>query len=63
MKQVDVMLESTGVPEVGARAALRSARTGQQLAMMNVETDITVGPLLCWYAQRKGVAVRPGGRR
>ena len=23
--------------------------------MMNVETDITVGPLLHWYAQQKGV--------
>jgi predicted homoserine dehydrogenase-like protein len=55
MKQVDVMLESTGVPEVGAKAALRSARRGQQLAMMNVETDVTVGPLLCWYARQKGV--------
>ncbi|OHB66177.1 MAG: hypothetical protein A2Y77_04575 [Planctomycetes bacterium RBG_13_62_9] len=55
MKQVDVMLEATGVPEVGAKAALRSARTGQQLAMMNVETDVTVGPLLGWYAKRKGV--------
>jgi predicted homoserine dehydrogenase-like protein len=55
MKQVDVMLEATGVPEVGARAALRSSRAGQQLAMMNVETDVTVGPLLRWYAQRKGV--------
>lgn len=55
MKQVDVMLEATGVPEVGAKAALRSARTGQQLAMMNVETDVTVGPLLRWYAERKGV--------
>jgi predicted homoserine dehydrogenase-like protein len=55
MKQVDVMLEATGVPDVGARAALRAARTGQQLAMMNVETDVTVGPLLHWYAQQKGV--------
>ena len=55
MKQVDVMLEATGVPEIGAKAALRSARTGQQLAMMNVETDVTVGPLLHWYARRKGV--------
>jgi len=55
MQQVDAMLEATGVPEVGAPAALRSARNGQHLAMMNVETDITVGPLLCWYAQKKGV--------
>jgi len=55
MTSVEVMLESTGVPEIGARAALRSARTGQDLAMMNVETDITVGPILHWYAQQKGV--------
>lgn len=55
MKTVDVMLESTGVPEIGAKAALRSARNGQHLAMMNVETDITVGPILNWYARKKGV--------
>ena len=55
MHSLDVMLESTGVPEVGTRAALRSARNGQDLAMMNVETDITVGPLLHWYARQKGV--------
>jgi predicted homoserine dehydrogenase-like protein len=55
MRQIDVMLESTGVPDVGSRAALRAARSGQHLAMMNVETDITVGPLLYWYAQQKGV--------
>lgn len=55
MQEVDVMLEATGVPEVGARAALRSTRAGQQLAMMNVETDVTVGPLLRWYAEQKGV--------
>ena len=55
MKQVDVMLEATGVPEIGSRAALRSARNGQALAMMNVETDITVGPVLNWYAKKKNV--------
>ncbi len=55
MRSIDVMLESTGVPEVGTRAALLSARSGQDLAMMNVETDITVGPLLHWYAVQKGV--------
>lgn len=55
MKNIDVMLESTGVPEVGAKAALRSARHGHSQAMMNVETDITVGPILNWYANQKGV--------
>jgi predicted homoserine dehydrogenase-like protein len=55
MHSIDVMLESTGVPEIGALAALRSARSGHDLAMMNVETDITVGPILNWYARQKGV--------
>ncbi len=54
MQSIDVMLESTGVPEIGARAAIRSAQNGQHLAMMNVETDITVGPILNWYAKQKG---------
>lgn len=55
MSEIDVMLEATGVPEIGAKVALRSARNGQHLAMMNVETDITVGPLLRRYAEHKGV--------
>src|SRR5271157_636200 len=55
MKNIDVMLEATGVPEIGTRAALRAARHGHDLSMMNVETDITVGPLLYWYARQKGV--------
>jgi predicted homoserine dehydrogenase-like protein len=55
MKGIDVMLEATGIPEIGARAALRSARSGQHLAMMNVETDITVGPLLHRYSEHKNV--------
>ena len=55
MKNIDVMLEATGAPEIGTRAALRSARSGQDLAMMNVEADITVGPLLHWYARQNGV--------
>jgi predicted homoserine dehydrogenase-like protein len=55
MSCIDVMLESTGVPEIGTRATLRAARQGHDLAMMNVETDITVGPILHWYARQKGV--------
>ncbi|MGC9348161.1 MAG: NAD(P)H-dependent oxidoreductase [Anaerolineae bacterium] len=55
MTEIDVLLEATGVPEIGARAALRAVRHGHHLAMMNVETDITVGPVLRWYAEQKGV--------
>ncbi len=64
MNSIDVMLESTGVPEIGARAALRSARNGQDLAMMNVETDITVGPDPALVRAAEGRALRAGrGRR
>jgi predicted homoserine dehydrogenase-like protein len=55
MKTVDVMLDATGVPEIGARACLSSARNGQHIAMMNVEADITVGPAIRRYAEYKGV--------
>ncbi len=55
METVDVILDATGVPEIGSRAALRAVRNGKQLAMMNVEADITVGPILNWYANQKGV--------
>ena len=55
MQHIDVMLEATGVPNVGTRAVLRAARNGQHIAMMNVETDVTVGPLLRWYTEQKAV--------
>ncbi len=62
MQNIDVMLEATGVPDIGTRAALRAARSGHDLAMMNVETDITVGPILHWYARQQGRALCSGGR-
>lgn len=54
VKNIDVVLEATGIPEIGARAALRTARNKHDLAMMNVESDITVGPILRWYCEKKG---------
>lgn len=55
IKQVDVMLEATGSTEIGAKAALLSINCSQSVAMMNVETDITVGPILNWYAKKMRV--------
>ena len=54
VKNIDVVIEATGVPEIGARAALRTIRNNHDIAMMNVETDITVGPILRWYCEKKG---------
>jgi len=54
VNNIDVVLEATGVVEIGARAALRTVRNKHDIAMMNVESDITVGPILRWYSEKKG---------
>lgn len=43
---VDVVVEATGVPEVGARVGLATAFAKKHLVSMNVEADVTVGRLL-----------------
>ena len=43
---VDVVVEATGLPEVGARMAYETLLNRKHLVMVNVETDVTVGPLL-----------------
>src|SRR6266511_2444682 len=43
---LDVIVESTGVPEAGARHADAAIRHGKHVAMVNKEADVTVGPLL-----------------
>lgn len=52
---VDVVIDATGNPQVGALTALLSARAGKHVVMMTVETDVVVGPLLHWFARRRGV--------
>ncbi|WP_119066278.1 NAD(P)H-dependent oxidoreductase [Aggregatilinea lenta] len=53
--QIDAIIESTGHPEVSARAALRTLFQRKHLVTMSVEMDITVGPLLKWYADQHDV--------
>jgi len=43
---VDVVVEATGVPEVGIRVGLATAFARKHLVSMNVEADVTVGRLL-----------------
>ncbi|MGQ9629700.1 MAG: NAD(P)H-dependent oxidoreductase [bacterium] len=52
---VDVVLEATGIPEVGAEAALRSILNGKHVVTMNVEADVTVGRILNRLARGVGV--------
>lgn len=43
---VDVVVEATGVPDIGAQVALRSLLARQHVVMLNVEADVTVGRYL-----------------
>jgi predicted homoserine dehydrogenase-like protein len=52
---VDVVVEATGVPEVGARVAYEAIHNGKHVVMLNVETDVTVGAVLQRMANSAGV--------
>jgi predicted homoserine dehydrogenase-like protein len=52
---VDVVVEATGVPEVGARVAYEAIHAGKHVVMLNVETDVTVGAVLAKTAKSAGV--------
>lgn len=51
---VDIVVEATGVPDVGARVALQALLAGQHLATLNVESDVTVGRLMARVAEETG---------
>lgn len=52
---IDVVVDATGVPDVGAHLALLSIYNGKHIIMLNVETDVTVGPILKKMADSAGV--------
>lgn len=52
---VDVAIDATGVPEVGARIALDAIDNKKHIIMLNVETDVCIGPLLKRLADNAGV--------
>jgi predicted homoserine dehydrogenase-like protein len=52
---IDVVVEATGIPEVGARMAHEALTHGKHLVMVNVETDVTIGAYLRRMADSAGV--------
>jgi predicted homoserine dehydrogenase-like protein len=52
---VDVVVEATGIPEVGARMAYEALLNRKHVVMVNVEADITVGAILRRTADSAGV--------
>lgn len=57
---VDVVIDATGVPEVGADIGMRAIRHGKHLIMMNVECDVCIGPYLKHEADKAGVVYTLG---
>ena len=60
---IDVVVESTGVPEAGARHAYEAIQHGKHIAMINKETDAVIGPILQHLADKAGGGLYPCGRR
>lgn len=52
---LEVVIEATGDPVVGAGHALAAIAAGKHLVMVNVEADVLVGPALAARAERAGV--------
>lgn len=52
---VDVVVEATGIPEVGAKVLLANLLAGHDVATLNVETDVTVGLVLKRIAEQAGL--------
>ena len=56
---IDVVVESTGVPEAGARHAYEAIGHGKHVAMINKETDAVIGPILQHLADKAEVVYTP----
>jgi predicted homoserine dehydrogenase-like protein len=54
LESLDVLVEATGLTEVGSAVAWNSILHSKHVIMLNVETDVTVGPLLHRLAQQAG---------
>jgi predicted homoserine dehydrogenase-like protein len=52
---LEVLVEATGDPRAGVRHALAALEHGRHLVMVNVETDVLVGPLLAAQAAKAGL--------
>ena len=57
---IDVVIDATGVPSVGADLGLAAMERGKHLVMMNVEADVTIGAYLKAEADRLGVVYTLG---
>jgi predicted homoserine dehydrogenase-like protein len=59
-EHIDVVIDATGKPAVGAAIGLTAMEHGKHLVMMNVEADVTIGAYLAREAKRLGVVYTLG---
>ncbi len=52
---IDVVVDATGVPNIGALIATQSIFNKKHIVMLNVEADVVVGPILSKMAKNSGV--------
>ena len=52
---IDCVIDATGVPEVGAFVAYESIINGKHVVMLNLETDVVIGPYLNNLAKQNNV--------
>ena len=60
---VDVVIDATGKPNVGAEVALATIAAGKHMVMMNVEADVTIGAYLAAKAAAARRRLFAGRRR
>ncbi|MGH7190487.1 MAG: homoserine dehydrogenase, partial [Acetobacteraceae bacterium] len=53
--ELEAVVDATGVPDVGARIAMQTIMAGKHAILLNVETDVAIGPILAAMAERAGV--------
>ena len=52
---IDVVVDATGVPNTGAKIAMDAIFNHKHIVMVNIEADVTVGPILNKLAKSAGV--------
>ncbi|WP_339213523.1 NAD(P)-dependent oxidoreductase [Ornithinibacillus sp. FSL M8-0202] len=55
LPEVDVVVDATGVPNIGAEIAWDTILNRKHIVMLNAEADVTVGPLLKKMADASGI--------
>lgn len=54
-RAIHCSVDATGVPEVGAKVAIDAINNQKHIVMLNVETDVCIGHILCKMARNAGV--------